>query len=117
MRPIDADAMLDRLEEWNTDDPIDKALYNFAWNRIIEQPTIESEQRWIPVGEKLPEDDDYKPFSYYEDGAVLFCTKNGKIGFGWYYDSTKEWANEDDEGKDVVAWMPLPEPYTERREE
>ena len=41
MRAIDAEEMLNRLEEWNTDDPTDKALYNFAWNRIIEQPTIE----------------------------------------------------------------------------
>ena len=38
---ISRQGMLARLEEWNTDDPTDKALYNFAWNRIIEQPTIE----------------------------------------------------------------------------
>ena len=38
---ISRQGMLNRLEEWNTDDPTDKALYNFAWNRIIEQPTIE----------------------------------------------------------------------------
>ena len=39
MRMIDADKMLERLEEWNTSDNTDKALYNFAWNRIAEQPT------------------------------------------------------------------------------
>lgn len=39
MRLIDADAMLERLEEWNTKDKIDKALYNFAWLRVMEQPT------------------------------------------------------------------------------
>lgn len=43
MRLIDADAMLARLEKWNTSDSIDKALYNFALHRILEQPTIESE--------------------------------------------------------------------------
>ena len=36
---IDADKMLERLEVWNTSDNTDKALYNFAWNRIAEQPT------------------------------------------------------------------------------
>ena len=70
--------------------------------------------KWIPVTERLPEDDDYKAFSYYEDGAVLYCTKDGKIGFGWYYESTREWANEDDISPgEVIAWRPLPEPYQE----
>ena len=41
MRVIDADAMLARLEEWNTSDSTDKALYNFTLHRILEQPTIE----------------------------------------------------------------------------
>lgn len=40
MRAIDADAMLARLEEWNTSDSTDKALYNFTQHRILEQPTI-----------------------------------------------------------------------------
>lgn len=40
MRLIDADAMVVRLEEWNTSDLTDKALYNFTLNRILEQPTI-----------------------------------------------------------------------------
>ena len=44
-RLIDADAMLKRLEEWNTSDIMDKALCNFALIRIIEQPTIEPEQK------------------------------------------------------------------------
>ena len=47
---IDRQAMLARLEEWNTSDSTDKALYNFTLNRILEQPTIESQRkkgRWI----------------------------------------------------------------------
>lgn len=40
MRLIDADKMLKRIESWNTSDAIDKALYNFTLNRIIEQPTV-----------------------------------------------------------------------------
>ena len=50
MRAIDADAMLARLEEWNTSDSTDKVLYNFTLHRILEQPTIESERktgRWL----------------------------------------------------------------------
>lgn len=52
MRLIDADAMMKRLEEWNTSDFMDKALYNFALMRIIEQPAIKPERKkgkWILV--------------------------------------------------------------------
>lgn len=38
-RYIDAERLIKRLQEWNTRDTNDKALYNFAMNRIIEQPT------------------------------------------------------------------------------
>lgn len=38
-RLIDADEMIKRLQEWNTQDNMDKALYNFALHRIIEQST------------------------------------------------------------------------------
>lgn len=39
MRLIDADKMLERLQEWNTSDDMDKALYRFTYDRIMEQPT------------------------------------------------------------------------------
>ena len=39
-RLVDADEMLRRLQAWNTSDGMDKALYNFTWHRIMEQPTV-----------------------------------------------------------------------------
>lgn len=38
MRLIDAVRLINSLERWNTNDARDKAMYNFAMNRIIEQP-------------------------------------------------------------------------------
>lgn len=38
-------AMLKRLQAWSGNDVMDKALYNFTFNRIMEQPTIEA----VPV--------------------------------------------------------------------
>lgn len=38
---IDAEAMIKRLEKWNASDNKDKALYNFALNRIVEQSTAD----------------------------------------------------------------------------
>lgn len=66
--------------------------------------------RWIPVEEKLPENSDY----------VLLSFSNFTLpAIGRYEDS--EWYLGDDwggetclnEGFNVNAWMPLPEPYRE----
>lgn len=76
-------------------------------------------QRWIPVTERLPGEDDYRPCYGYEDGAVWWVNDIGQMGLGWYYHSTGKWAYYDEsDGCDkyvgnVVAWMPLPEPYRE----
>jgi hypothetical protein len=67
---------------------------------------------WIPCSECLPEDSDYRDLWETPDGAVLWCKATGEIGIGWYYESTKNWCDLWDNGvKDVIAWMPLPEPY------
>ena len=39
MRLIDVEEMIKRLQEWNTKDAMDTALFNFALHRILEQPT------------------------------------------------------------------------------
>lgn len=39
LRLIDAKRLIKSLEDWNRNDDMDKALYNFAMNRVIEQPT------------------------------------------------------------------------------
>ena len=44
---ISRSELLKRLEEWNTSDETDKALYNFALHIIIEQPTAYSVDKVI----------------------------------------------------------------------
>lgn len=53
MRLIDADSMLKRLEEWNTSDKMEKALYRFAEMRIIEQPTAYDVDKVLEKLERL----------------------------------------------------------------
>lgn len=45
MRLVDADAMMERLKAWDTNDGMDKALYNFALDRVLEAPTVAPERK------------------------------------------------------------------------
>ena len=73
-------------------------------------PSAQSEQRWIPCSERLPENDE----------RVLATTAWGEVTIAeriyppindtcWFIDDGNTNATIDD----VVAWMPLPEPYRE----
>lgn len=56
--------------------------------------------QWIDVNDRLPEDD--------RDVLIYLPWQN--IDVGWRYDG--EWScNYNCQDADVVAWMPLPEPY------
>ncbi len=58
-----------------------------------------AEPTWIPVTERLPmKTDEY-----------LVCYNNGDVSTDWYGFTDDGLINGFDE--DIVAWMPLPEPY------
>lgn len=63
--------------------------------------------KWIPVSERLPEDNE----------LVLFSTKTDRVFEGRYFaDNTdQQWYSFRDEcfawNNVVIAWMPLPKPY------
>lgn len=83
-----------------------------AYSLVQEIPSAEPEQRWIPVTEALP-----------KDGRAVLCTVKGyPEGENWtiadcrYKDGVWETCDEAaydywTELSDVLAWMPLPEPY------
>jgi hypothetical protein len=104
MKLINADELLNKIQIM---------LMDMGWWNVgrIEQiirnmPTAQSEQRWIPCSEKMPEYD--KP--------VLLSTAwvKTEIGFwtqrGWMIVACSYREFEQDA---VAAWMPLPEPYRE----
>ena len=94
-----------------------RAGVRLARNIIEDLPSAQPEQRWIPCGERLPEDDVYVLISKRPNllsGKKWCVTIAGRfkgarnnlvgwrdIGFGEL---------QDDE---ILAWMPLPAPYRE----
>lgn len=89
------------------------------WNRVIRQTLKDMkeeqpEPHWIPVSERLPE----------EDGQYLITVKYVHVdGYDDIYAEHGEWTDNKWDmfcfghcGKveNIIAWMPLPEPYEER---
>ena len=72
---------------------------------MVDAPEVRPEPRWIPVTERLPE----------EDGTYIVCLEDGSVfEYGYitnWYDDAWEYCK-----KDIVAWMPRPEPYREEEQ-
>ena len=75
----------------------------------MERSTAYYNGEWIPVTERLPEDEQ----------EILFSTKTGRVHSGKYHDddSANQWYSHKDKCRAwnnvVSAWMPLPDVYRE----
>lgn len=71
--------------------------------QLIQELKEATAQRWIPVAERFPEAK--------ED--VLICTRFGWILIAWYGPNGQSWhvIPAGTTLDDIIAWMPLPEPY------
>jgi hypothetical protein len=65
-------------------------------------------QRWIPVSERLPEENGIYLATY--DGEI--CGENEPFTGLAEYENGK-WVDDEEDYQCVIAWMPLPEPYKE----
>lgn len=107
--------------------PTDKARRDELLNVMCwlgELPSAQPEQQWIPCSERLPEEDTEVLISYrYKEGegdtdhVNIDITSYGTTCFGGREIHTlKEWRQPFDyfhANYEVIAWMPLPEPYRE----
>ena len=68
----------------------------------MEQEELQKSLQWIPVEEQLPKN----------EHSVLVCGLQGCVNVGWYIRGIwRTGFSAAEIRKDVVAWMPLPEPY------
>lgn len=105
MRTIDADALIAHINECidvqNDNWEFERAIgLTVALECISDAPTIEPEQRWIPVSERPPE----------EDGMYYVTVRDSKgdidaVPCLWFSD---KWGIN---GFEVIAWIKIPEPY------
>lgn len=96
-RLIDAEKLKKHYAWWEDDER------RHLFDQIVDaQPTIDAEPQWIPVSERLP-----------DDNATVLITHKGGVSFGWY--NGRYWergANTKHRPlQTVTAWMPLPKPY------
>ena len=69
---------------------------------IFNTPFAQPEPHWIPVTERLPEEDTEVFVYLFGDRPYIAWWYHGK----WYTDNFEVEPNEE-----PIAWMPLPEPY------
>jgi len=112
-------------EIWEDDDRESRGEQN-QWHRdktAIE--AIPTALRWIPVTERLPEEEENVLVTVHFKGLNQKFPSgwNDHIKECWYVDIANQfdgvWSSYSDEYKvarsrhEVIAWMPLPEPYKE----
>lgn len=102
-------AMCDFVDQYG--DCIDADPYFDAVETAIESL---NETEWIPVSERLPDDKTYVLTTIQVNGRQPHARSGFYHGGFFHNDNGETWRATE---KPLKAWMPLPEPYREDREE
>lgn len=72
--------------------------------------------KWIPCNERLPEKEDYFVITVAYKGSIFSDAGKyviGSEGQGEFHPGIENFSPYSAIGAKVIAWMPLPEPYSE----
>lgn len=120
MRPIDADALLQKIEEWDrrlrsythcTDRITLDAIWGVA-DEIEDLDTLDyaPKQQWISVKDRLPPYLGKKILVVNGHGNIKMMAFWNKVGNNWTWLDCDGQINH---VNDITHWMPLPEPPKE----
>lgn len=123
---INAEQFIAKYGDWYTEEGTETGFIGTIKYLVEQMPAADVAPRWIPVTERLPEED-YETGNGVQFSADVLTTivnhKNGgelyvwllKTADGKWYDyiPNEDGSQEVPYGCEVIAWMPLPEPYKE----
>ena len=101
---------IEMLERFQNPEPWEPQITSRAYEALemaIAALKKQEQDRWMPVTERLPEENG-RYIICYEDATTFLDYFNGK----WFFPLGKH-AMACEETGTIVAWRPLPEPYTE----
>lgn len=105
----------DNDEDYESLDDINQQYIEIVKGMVSVKPEV----KWIPVSERLPEPqkDENKGFSEWVLITVYIGENNYIVGRAYYCFSDKKWYAETFGCGEVIAWMPLPQPYKAESED
>lgn len=94
-----------KYQTYNLDD-----AYEQGWEDLQEciERLPSAQSQWIPCSERLPRTEDFMIITMLDDSGDIPIIYSD---FGWYASVGGFWVVDNETRKNVIAWMPLPEPY------
>ena len=112
-RLIDADAL--EKDGWmmHRTVQVDNNTMEYQTKKPTDFPTIEPEQKWIPVSERLPEVVVGEHDIRCSEDVLVYDGDDLRVGYFVRIEKFDRgyWNIYGDDCFEPIAWMPLPEPY------
>lgn len=111
---IDAERFVEYFGDWYTEEGTELGFVGPIKDLVFRMPAADIEPRWIPVTERLPEEPFGCLVTVWDTDPISMDEFENLLPYfvGW---DGEQWNDSDGIQCpfEVLAWMPLPEPYKE----